>query len=90
MPSVVLSAADAGGAGYEDRDNLGAMAELMARIEAMHLKAAVIPEGERKALSLEYPTSEMSCVLEVDDQGAAARATLLRIARKLMDGTVFP
>jgi 4-oxalomesaconate tautomerase len=50
---------------------------------------AVIPEGSRKTLSVEHPTGEMSCVLEVDDAGRVASAALLRTARKLIDGTVF-
>ncbi|MEO7690902.1 MAG: 4-oxalomesaconate tautomerase [Sphingomonas sp.] len=50
---------------------------------------AVIPEGQRKTLSVEHPTGEMSCVLELDEKGEVATAALLRTARKLMDGTVF-
>jgi len=50
---------------------------------------ASIPEGRRKTLSVEHPTGEMSCVLEVDDAGEVVSAALLRTARKLMDGTVF-
>ena len=53
-------------------------------------KVAIIPEGRRKTLSLEHPSGEMSCVLEVDDKGGISSAALLRTARKLMDGTVFP
>jgi len=52
-------------------------------------EVAVIPEGERKTLSVEHPTGEMSCVLELDDGGTVATAALLRTARKLMDGVVF-
>jgi 4-oxalomesaconate tautomerase len=52
-------------------------------------EVAQIPEGNRKTLSVEHPTGEMSCVLELDDQGQVATAALLRTARKLMDGTVF-
>ncbi len=50
---------------------------------------AVIPEGRCKTLSVEHPTGEMSCVLEVDDAGRVITAALLRTARKLMDGIVF-
>ena len=50
---------------------------------------AVVPEGKRKLLSVEHPTGEMSCVLEVDDSGAVVSSALLRTARKLMDGVVF-
>ncbi len=52
-------------------------------------EVADIPEGRRKTLSVEHPTGEMSCVLEVDDAGQVATAALLRTARKLMDGVVF-
>ena len=52
-------------------------------------EVAQIPDGKRKTLSVEHPTGEMSCVLEVDDNGAVDTAALLRTARKLMDGVVF-
>ena len=52
-------------------------------------EVAQIPDGSRKTLSVEHPTGEMSCVLEVDDAGNVATAALLRTARKLMDGVVF-
>ena len=50
---------------------------------------ASIPEGRRKTLSVEHPTGEMSCVLDLDEAGAVTAAALLRTARKLMDGRVF-
>ena len=52
-------------------------------------EVAVVPEGLRKTLSVEHPTGEMSCVLELDASGAVVSAALLRTARKLMDGKVF-
>lgn len=52
-------------------------------------EVAEITDGPRKTLSVEHPTGEMSCVLEVDDSGAVQTAALLRTARKLMDGVVF-
>jgi 4-oxalomesaconate tautomerase len=52
-------------------------------------EVAEIPAGARKTLSVEHPTGEMSCVLEVNDAGEVQSAALLRTARKLMDGTVF-
>ncbi len=52
-------------------------------------KVADIPRGSRKTLSVEHPTGEMSCVLELDETGAVRTAALLRTARKLMDGVVF-
>lgn len=52
-------------------------------------EVASIPEGSRKTLSVEHPTGEMTCVLEVNDGGEVVSAALLRTARKLMDGIVF-
>lgn len=52
-------------------------------------EVANIPVGSRKTLSVEHPTGEMSCVLELDEGGAVKSAALLRTARKLMDGVVF-
>jgi 4-oxalomesaconate tautomerase len=50
---------------------------------------ASIPAGMRKTMSVEHPTGEMTCVLEIDDAGTVKRAALLRTARKLMEGVVF-
>ena len=52
-------------------------------------EVAQIPDGPRKLLSVEHPTGEMSCVLEIDEAGAVTSAALLRTARKLMDGVIF-
>ncbi len=52
-------------------------------------EVAVVPEGARKTLSVEHPTGEMSCVLEVSAAGEVTSSALLRTARKLMDGIVF-
>ena len=52
-------------------------------------EVAAIPAGHRKTLSVEHPTGEMTCVLEVDGDGHVTSAALLRTARKLMDGIVF-
>jgi 4-oxalomesaconate tautomerase len=43
-------------------------------------EVAAIPEGSRKTLSVEHPTGEMTCVLEVDDAGQVTSAALLRTA----------
>jgi 4-oxalomesaconate tautomerase len=50
---------------------------------------ALVPQGPRKTLSVEHPTGELTCVLEVNSAGAVVSAALLRTARKLMDGVVF-
>ena len=52
-------------------------------------EVASVPKGQRKTVTVEHPTGEMSCVLELDDLGQVASAALLRTARKLMDGKVF-
>ncbi|CAN5802201.1 4-oxalomesaconate tautomerase [soil metagenome] len=52
-------------------------------------EVASIPDGQRKTLSVEHPTGEMSCVLELGADGQVVTAALLRTARKLMDGKVF-
>ena len=50
---------------------------------------ASVPDGRHKTISVEHPTGETSCVLDVDENGAVVSAALLRTARKLMDGRVF-
>jgi 4-oxalomesaconate tautomerase len=52
-------------------------------------EVAEVPEGPRKTISVEHPTGEMSCVLDLDENGLVGSAALLRTARKLMDGEVF-
>ncbi len=52
-------------------------------------EVADIPVGPRKTLSVEHPTGEMSCVLELDEAGEVRSVALLRTARKLMDGVCF-
>ena len=52
-------------------------------------EVADIPAGKRKTLSVEHPTGETTCVMELDDAGNVTSAAMLRTARKLMDGEVF-
>ena len=52
-------------------------------------EVASIPAGNRKTLSVEHPTGETTCVMELDDSGAVISAAMLRTARKLMDGEIF-
>ncbi|MEH3108181.1 MAG: 4-oxalomesaconate tautomerase [Sphingomonas fennica] len=52
-------------------------------------EVAQVPEGDRKTLSVEHPTGEMTCVMQMGADGTVETAALLRTARKLMDGTVF-
>jgi 4-oxalomesaconate tautomerase len=44
-------------------------------------EVAQVPEGDRKTLSVEHPTGETTCVMDMNPDGS--------IARKLMDGEVF-
>lgn len=46
--------------------------------------------GRRLVLSVEHPTGEMTVVGHIDDAGQVARTEVLRTARKIMDGMVFP
>jgi 4-oxalomesaconate tautomerase len=46
-------------------------------------------EGERRALSIEHPTGEMTVVATLDAAGGVTGAAILRTARKLFDGVVF-
>ena len=50
---------------------------------------AAVPDGSAKSLSIEHPTGEMTVVGHVKG-GAVVLAEVLRTARKLMDGLVFP
>jgi 4-oxalomesaconate tautomerase len=52
-------------------------------------EVANIADGARKTLSVEHPTGELTCVLDIGEDGAVTSAALLRTARKLMDGTIF-
>lgn len=51
---------------------------------------ARVPDGARKALPIEHPSGEMTVIAHLDAGGAVARTEVLRTARKLMDGLVFP
>lgn len=52
-------------------------------------EVVAIPAGNRKTLSVEHPTGETTCVMELDDAGNVTSAAMLRTARKLMDGEIF-
>ncbi|SFD72216.1 4-oxalomesaconate tautomerase [Roseivivax sediminis] len=52
-------------------------------------EVAALPEGDDKALSIEHPTGEMT-ILATRAGGTFTRAAILRTARKLMDGHIFP
>lgn len=50
---------------------------------------ASIPDGDEKTLSVEHPSGEMTVIATMKD-GQVHRAAILRTARKLMDGLIFP
>ena len=50
---------------------------------------AEVGSGALRTLSVEHPTGEMTCVLELDSVGYVTGAALLRTARKLMEGRIF-
>jgi 4-oxalomesaconate tautomerase len=50
---------------------------------------ANVPDGSSKSLSVEHPTGETTCVMEVDNDGNVTSAAMLRTTRKLMDGVIF-
>jgi 4-oxalomesaconate tautomerase len=51
---------------------------------------AEVPDGLRKALSVEHPSGEMTVIAHLGSSGAVARSEVLRTARKLMDGVTYP
>ena len=50
---------------------------------------AQVPDGDQKTLPVEHPTGEMTVVAYMDGDELAS-AALLRTARKLFEGTVYP
>jgi 4-oxalomesaconate tautomerase len=52
-------------------------------------EVAVVAQGARRTLSIEHPTGETTCVMEMAEDGSVASAAMLRTARKLMDGIIY-
>ncbi len=52
-------------------------------------EVAIKPDGNRKTLSVEHPSGETSCVIDLNDTGVIISSAVLRTARKLMNGIVF-
>ena len=50
---------------------------------------AVVPDGAQKAMSIEHPTGEMTVIARLED-GEVTRTEVLRTARKIFDGIVYP
>ena len=53
-------------------------------------ESAKVAAGQEKSLSIEHPTGEMTVIATLGDGGAVEKAAILRTARKLFDGVVFP
>ncbi|WP_114966063.1 4-oxalomesaconate tautomerase [Alkalilacustris brevis] len=51
---------------------------------------ANVPEGAEKQMSVEHPTGEFTVLARLDAAGEVQSAGVLRTARKLFDGLVFP
>ncbi len=56
---------------------------------AVGFDIAHVPAGTVRSVSVEHPTGEMTVVGHIE-AGAVTRAEVLRTARKIMDGVVFP
>ena len=52
-------------------------------------EVSAVPKGSRKVMSVEHPSGESTCVIELDHNGTVVSSATLRTARKLMDGRVF-
>jgi 4-oxalomesaconate tautomerase len=54
-------------------------------------RVALVPAGDRKAISVEHPSGEFTVVLTMDPKSPSdvIRAALLRTARLIMRGEVF-
>jgi len=53
-------------------------------------KLAEVGQGDTRRLSIEHPAGEMTVVAKLDPAGSVTSAAILRTARKLMDGEVYP
>ncbi|WP_309083015.1 4-oxalomesaconate tautomerase [Chelativorans sp.] len=54
------------------------------------VKYAKVPDGRTKSMSVEHPTGEFTVIANLDERGEVQSAGVLRTARKLADGFVFP
>lgn len=57
---------------------------------AVGSEMAAIPEGARKSMPIEHPIGETTVITEMDESGSVIASGILRTARKLFDGIVFP
>jgi len=52
-------------------------------------EVADVPAGDRKVMSVEHPSGESTCVIEISEDGEVVSSATLRTARKLLDGRIF-
>lgn len=57
---------------------------------AVGSEMAAIPEGARKSMPIEHPIGETTVIAKMDETGSVIASGILRTARKLFDGIVFP
>ena len=102
VPKIMLVAPPRGGSSISVRSfiphrahaSVGVLAAVTVATAALlegtiAAQVAEIPAGSRKTVSVEHPSGETSCLLEIDVAGEIASAAILRTARKLFDGRVF-
>ncbi|NRB17916.1 MAG: 4-oxalomesaconate tautomerase [Rhodobacteraceae bacterium] len=53
-------------------------------------KLATVGQGQTRTLPVEHPAGEMTVVAKLDQAGSVTSTAILRTARKLMDGEVYP
>ena len=53
-------------------------------------RLAAIPPGNRKSLAIEHPIGQTTIIARMNEDGSMASSAILRTAKKLMDGLVFP
>ena len=53
-------------------------------------RLARMPEGRSRAVGVEQPSGITEAALVLDEAGAVTQAGIIRTARKLMEGRVFP
>ncbi len=79
---------------HKCHETIGVFAAVSAATAAMlpnspAASQAVIPDGDKKTISVEHPGGETSAILEMGANGEVVRAGMLRTARKLFDGEIF-
>ena len=79
---------------HKCHETIGVMAAVSVATAVMHPKGpahdvGTVPDTDPLVMSVEHPAGETSVILRLKD-GAITSSAILRTARKLMDGVVFP